>query len=159
MLNILVVCTGNSCRSVLGEALLNHLGQGRITAFSAGSHPIGQVNSDALATLQRHGLATDRYKSQSWHEFSEQAIDIVITVCDNAGGEVCPGYLNTATRGHWGLNDPSHVKGTESELISAFEETYRALERRIQKMLALPLESMPSDQLSQELNKLGASSN
>ena len=155
MLNILVVCTGNSCRSVLGEALLNHLGQGRVIAFSAGSHPIGQVNSDALATLQRHGLATDRYKSQSWHEFAEQAIDIVITVCDNAVGEVCPSYLHSTSRVHWGLNDPSHVNGAESELLAAFEYTYRALEMRIQKMLALPLESMSPVKLSKELNALG----
>jgi len=159
MLNILVICTGNSCRSVLGEALLNHLGQGRIIAFSAGSNPVGKVNSDALATLQRHGLATDRYRSQSWHEFTEKAIDIVITVCDNAVGEVCPSYLHSAIRGHWGLSDPSHVNGSEGELIAAFEETYRALEIRIQKMLALPIESMASDQLSKELNKLGASIN
>ena len=159
MLNILVVCTGNSCRSVLGEALFNHLGAGRIAAFSAGSHPLGRVNSDALDTLQRHGLATNGYKSQSWHEFAEQAIDIVITVCDNAGGEVCPGYLHSATRGHWGLNDPSHVKGSESELMAAFEDTYRILERRIQKMLALPLESMSSAQLSKELNAVAVSIN
>ena len=113
------------------------------------------MNSDALATLQRHGLATEGYTSQSWHEFAEQAIDIVITVCDNAGGEVCPSYLNSSTRGHWGLNDPSHVSGSESELIAAFEHTYQTLEMRIQKLLALPLESMSLIQLSKELNALG----
>ena len=155
MLNILVVCTGNSCRSVLGEALLNHLAHGRVAAFSAGSHPIGKVNSDALATLQRHGLATEGYTSQSWHEFAEQTIDIVITVCDNADGEVCPSYLNSSTRGHWGLNDPSHVEGSEGEMIAAFEHTYHTLEIRIQKLLALPLESMSSTQLSKALNTLG----
>ena len=159
MLNILVVCTGNSCRSVLGEALLNHLGQGRIAAFSAGSHPVGKVNSDALATLRRHGLATEGYTSQSWHEFAEQAIDIVITVCDNADGEVCPSYLSSSARGHWGLNDPSHVSGSESEMIAAFEHTYQTLEGRIQILLALPLESMSSAELSKELNILGASIN
>lgn len=155
MLNILVICTGNSCRSVLGEALFNHLGQGRLVAFSAGSHPVGEVHPDALATLKRHGLTTVGYKSQSWNEFAGQVIDIAITVCDNAVGEVCPGYLHSATRGHWGLQDPSHVHGSESEMITAFEETYQALEKRIQKMLLLPLESMSSAQLSRELNVLG----
>lgn len=156
MLNILIICTGNSCRSVLGEALFNHLGQGRIVAFSAGSHPIGEVNPDALETLRRHGLATERYKSQSWHEFSEQAIDIAITVCDNAADEVCPSYLHSAIRGHWGLVDPSHLNGSDSELIAAFETTYQALEQRILKMMDLPLETMPAVQLSKELNLLGA---
>jgi len=156
MLNILVVCTGNSCRSVLGEALLNHWGQGRVKAFSAGSHPIGRVNPDALATLQRHGLVTEGYKSQSWHEFEQQTIDIVITVCDNAEGEVCPSYLHSTLRAHWGVNDPSHVQGSESELLSAFEETYGILENRVQKMLALPLESMPEPELNRALDSLGA---
>ena len=114
-----------------------------------------QSTPDALATLQRHGLVTEGYTSQSWHEFAEQTIDIVITVCDNADGEVCPSYLNSSVRGHWGLNDPSHVSGSESELIAAFEHTYQTLEGRIQKLLALPLESMSSNQLSQELNALG----
>ncbi len=159
MLNILVICTGNSCRSVLGEALLNHLGHGRIEAFSAGSHPIGRVNPDALATLQRHGLAADGYKSQSWHEFTAQSIDIVITVCDNARGEACPSYLHSAIQGHWGLYDPSQGNASGNELITAFDDTFQALETRIQKMLALPLETMSSVQLSKELNTIGVSIN
>ncbi len=159
MLNILLVCTGNSCRSVMGEALLNHLGAGRIAAYSAGSHPTGKVNIDALATLERHGLATDGYKSQALHEFSEHEINVVITVCDNAAEAVCPGYLNSATRVNWGLNDPSHVEGSEGELIAAFEDTYRILEQRIQQMLTFPLESMTADQLNKALNALAVSIN
>ena len=155
-LTIFVICTGNSCRSVMGEALINQLGAGRIRAFSAGSHPIGQINSGALATLERHGLPTEGYKSQSWEEFAEQPIDIVITVCDNAAGESCPLYLSKAVRAHWGVSDPGHVKGSEAKKIAAFEETFRILQLRVNKMLALPLETMPTDQMTAELNAIGA---
>ncbi|MBE0470318.1 MAG: arsenate reductase ArsC [Methyloprofundus sp.] len=154
MINVFVICTGNSCRSILGEALFNHLGAGRVRAFSAGSHPIGKINQNALATLQRHGLATAGYQSQSWHEFANQPMDIVITVCDNARKEACPFYLNKAVRVHWGLADPSHVQGTENAIIAAFENTYRTLEVYINKMLSQPLESMSPAQLSIELNAL-----
>ena len=155
MVNVLVICTGNSCRSVLAEALLNHLGQGRIRAFSAGSHPIGKINIGVLATLKHHGLPTEGYKSQSWDEFTDQPMDIAITVCDNAAGETCPVYLNKAVRAHWGVSDPGHVKGTDEDIIAAFEETYRILEHRIKKMLALPLEEMSERELSAKLNKIG----
>lgn len=155
MLNIFVICTGNSCRSVMGEALFNHLGQGRITAFSAGSHPIGRINTGALATLKRHGLPTEGYKSQSWEDFEDQTMDIVITVCDNAAGETCPVYLSQAVRAHWGVSDPGHVEGTEEEKIAAFEKTFELLQQRVQKMLALPLETMISEQLTSELNAIG----
>lgn len=155
MLNILIVCTGNSCRSVMGEALFNHLGRGRIKAFSAGSHPIGRINTGALATLKRHGLPTEGYKSQSWEEFENQPMDIVITVCDNAAGESCPVYLTRAIRAHWGVPDPGHVQGTGEEIIAAFEHTYRTLELRINTMLALPLETMSPEELTAELNAIG----
>lgn len=155
MLNVLVLCTGNSCRSVLGEALFNHLGKGRIQAYSAGSHPLGRINSNALATLARHGLPTEGYKSQSWDEFADQSIDIAVTVCDNAAGEVCPAYLNSAVRAHWGLPDPAHVTGTEAEIIAAFEKTYSALEKRIKEMLALPLEDLTDNELKILLNDIG----
>ena len=155
MLNVLILCTGNSCRSVLGEALFNHLGKGRIQAFSAGSFPVGKVNANALVTLQRHGLNTEGYKSQSWDEFANHAIDIAITVCDNAAGEVCPAYLNTAVRAHWGLPDPAHVEGTEAEVVAAFESTYSALEKRIKEMLALPLEDLTDNELKILLNDIG----
>jgi arsenate reductase len=155
MLNILIVCTGNSCRSVMGEALLNHLGRGRLKAFSAGSNPIGRINIGALATLARHGLPTEGYKSQSWDEFEDQPMDIVITVCDNAAGETCPLYLTDAVRAHWGVSDPGHVEGSEEEKIAAFERTFATLELRVKTMLGLPLETMPREQLTAELNAIG----
>lgn len=108
MLKVLILCTGNSCRSVLGEALINHLGGDRFQAYSAGSHPTGKVNSNALATLARHGISTEGFSSQSWDEFDDQDIDIAITVCDSAAGEVCPVYLNYVVRAHWGLPGSCH---------------------------------------------------
>lgn len=155
MINVFVICTGNSCRSVMGEALFNHLGQGRIQAFSAGSHPIGRINQGALATLKRHGLPTEGYQSQSWDDFEHQPMDIVITVCDNAAGETCPLYLTKAVRAHWGVSDPGHVEGSEEEKIAAFEQTFRILTLRINKMLALPLETMSPEALTAELNAIG----
>lgn len=154
MINVFVICTGNSCRSVMGEALFNHLGKGRIKAFSAGSHPIGRINQGALATLKRHNLSVDGYQSQSWDEFEGQPMDIVITVCDNAAEESCPVYLKSATKVHWGLVDPGHLKGTEEEVIAAFDRTFGILEQRITKMLALPLEEMSQENLGSTLNAL-----
>ena len=155
MQNILILCTGNSCRSILGEALINHLAGDRFKAFSAGSHPTGKVNANALATLARNGLPTEVYTSQSWDEFEDEAIDIAITVCDQAAGEVCPVYLNSAIRGHWGLPDPAHVTGTEAEIQQAFQVTFDALELRVQKLLALPIESMSGAEISKALNLIG----
>jgi arsenate reductase (thioredoxin) len=156
MINVLVLCTGNSCRSVMGEALLNHLGKGRIKAYSAGSHPLGKINAGALATLKRHGLPTEGYQSQSWDEYAEQPLDIVITVCDNAAGEACPVFLTKAVRAHWGVADPGHVEGTEQEKIDAFEQTFEILEQRINKMLVLPLETMSTQELTEKLNEIGS---
>ncbi len=154
MLNIIVVCTGNSCRSLLGEALFNHLGKGRIQAVSAGSHPLGRLNAGAVATLERHGISTEGYKSQSWDEFVDHPLDIAITVCDNAAGEVCPVYMTEAERVHWGLEDPGHVEGTEEEKIAAFEKTYGILQQRINKVLELPLEDMSVEAIATELRKM-----
>jgi len=159
MLNVFVICTGNSCRSVMGEALFNHLGKGRIKAFSAGSHPIGRINAGALATLKRHNLPNEGYKSQSWEDFEGQPMDIVITVCDNAAGETCPVNLSKAVRAHWGVSDPGHVEGTEQEKIAAFEQTFQILEQRVNKMFALPLETMPEHELSKKLNEIGKTCN
>ena len=155
MLNILVICTGNSCRSIISEALFNHLGKGRIKAFSAGSQPLGRLNAGAVALLQRHGVATDGLSSKSWEAFENQAIDVVITVCDNAAGETCPVYLRPSPKAHWGLSDPGHVKGTVDEVKAAFEATYRTVEQRINLMLALPLEDMSIEALVTELNAIG----
>ena len=155
MLNIFVICTGNSCRSVIGEALLNHLGNGRIKAYSAGSHPIGRINTGALATLNRHNLPPEGYQSQSWKDFEDIPMDIVITVCVNAADETCPVYLSKAIRTHWGVSDPGHVEGSEEEKITAFEETFDLLQLRVQKMLALPLETMLPEELTEKLNTIG----
>ncbi len=156
MKNILVLCTGNSCRSILGEALINHLAVDQFQAFSAGSFPVGKVNQNALKTLANHNLSTESYCSQSWDDFSDQNIDIVITVCDNAAGETCPLYLSDAIRVHWGLPDPAHVTGTTDEIMVAFEETYTALETRINKMLALSFDEISDQTLVDQLNKIGA---
>jgi arsenate reductase len=157
-LNVLVLCTGNSCRSILGEALINHHGAGRFRAYSAGSHPVGKVNPNALATLERHDLPVEGYRSQSWDEFEGTPIDILITVCDSAAGETCPVYLGSAVRGHWGLPDPAHVTGTPAEIEAAFEATYAALERRIRQLLALPVETLPKAELAVALNRIGSES-
>jgi arsenate reductase len=155
MFTVFVICTGNSCRSVMGEALFNYFGRGRIKAFSAGSHPLGKINQDALATLARHGLPTEGYTSQSWDDFADQPMDIVITVCDSAAGEACPVYLTNAVRAHWGVPDPSHVNGTDTEKLDAFEQTFVTLDLRVKKMLALPLETLSPDELTRELNAIG----
>ena len=156
MLSVLILCTGNSCRSVLGEALINHLGADRFKAFSAGSHPTGKVNPNALATLKRHGISTGGFSSQSWDEFDGKGIDIAITVCDQAAGEICPVYLNSTVRAHWGLPDPAHVTGSQEIVEAAFENTYVALENRIHQLLALPVETMSGSELTEALNKIGA---
>lgn len=153
--NVLFLCTGNSARSIMAEALLNVMGKGRFRAFSAGSHPTGKVNPNALATLARHGLPTEGYTSQSWDEFEDTPIDIVITVCDSAAGETCPVYLGSAVRGHWGLPDPAHVTGSPEVIEAAFETTYGALERRIQKLLVLPIEALSRSELTEALNRIG----
>jgi len=140
----------------MGEALVNHLGQGRLKAFSAGSHPIGRINTGALATLKRHNLPTEGYQSQSWEDFEDTAMDIVITVCDNAAGESCPVYLTEVVRTHWGVSDPGHVEGTDEEKIAAFEQTFSILKLRVEKMLELPLETMTPEELTAELNKIGS---
>jgi arsenate reductase len=154
-LNVLVLCTGNSCRSILGEALINRLGAGRFRAFSAGSHPTGRVNPNALATLARHGLPTEGYASKSWDALEDTPIDILITVCDSAAGEACPVYLGSAVRGHWGLPDPAHVTGSPETIEAAFEATYTALEKRIRRLLALPVETMSRSELAEALDLIG----
>jgi len=151
MLTVLVICTGNSCRSVLGEALFNHLGTGRIQAFSAGSHPKGFIKPKAIEILQKYGLPTHGLKSQSWDEYTHHPVDFIITVCDQAAGEVCPIYPSNATHIHWGLSEPSH---TQKDINLALEHTYKTLEQRITKMLDLPLENMTAEQRHTELNTI-----
>ena len=158
MLNVLVLCTGNSCRSVMGEALINHLAGDRLKAFSAGSRPIGRINDGALATLRRNGIKAEGFTSQSWDEYADKNIDIAITVCDSAANETCPVYLNAVVRGHWGVSDPAHTTGTEEEINAAFQTTFEILKRRVEKLLALPFETMSAAELGAALNKIGAES-
>ena len=146
--NVLVLCTGNSARSILGEMLFNHLGQGRIKAYSAGSQPAGQVNPVALATLKKHGVPHEGARSKSWDEFAgpvAPGIDFIFTVCGNAASEPCPVWPGHPATAHWGIADPAHVEPMEARR-NAFEETYQALHKRIDAFLALPLESMGRDE-------------
>lgn len=145
-INVLVLCTGNSARSILGEALFNHLGKGRIRAFSAGSQPSGKVNPVALETLQKHGVPLpSEVRSKSWSEFAAAdapKLDYIFTVCASAAGETCPIWPGRPTTAHWGIDDPAHVEPMEARRV-AFEVAYKALEKRIRAFLALDLETLP----------------
>ena len=155
MLKILVLCTGNSCRSVMAEGLLNHYGKDKILAFSAGSFPTGNVHPMSLATLKRRGMNDQGYRSKSWDEFKDQSIDILITVCDNAAGEVCPIFPGKPTKTHWGVPDPAHYQGTSAEIEAEFDRIFSMLERRVKAFLRLPLEQMDKTGLQQKLNEIG----
>jgi arsenate reductase (thioredoxin) len=147
--NVLIICTGNSARSILGEMLFNHLGKGRIRAHSAGSKPAGQVNPVALETLRKHGVPCDGARSKSWDEFAvagAPAVDFIFTVCDNAASEPCPIWPGHPTTAHWGIPDPAHVEPLEARR-EAFEVAYQSLKQRIEAFLALPLESMSQDDI------------
>ena len=142
--NVLVLCTGNSARSILGEALFNHLGAGRIRAYSAGSQPSGKVNPVALETLQRHAIPLAEARSKSWDEFAAPGaptLDYIFTVCASAAGEACPVWPGHPATAHWGIPDPVHVEPMEARR-EAFELAYRQLRARIEAFLALPLETM-----------------
>ena len=139
----------------MGEALVTALGQGRFKGHSAGSKPIGRINTGALATLKRHGLSTEGYSSKSMEAFENQSIDILISVCDSAGKEPCPVFLGPAIRAHWGVEDPGHVEGTQEEIIAAFDKTFDILKRRVQAMIDLPIESMSKDEITAELKRIG----
>ena len=133
MKSVLIVCTGNSCRSVMAEALVNHLGKGQYKAESAGSSPAGFVHPKSLETLQRHGIAIHDPRSKSWDEFSGQHIDLVITVCDQAAGESCPAFLGDYKKLHWSTPDPAKAEGTEADIDSAFDDAFYLLKDRIEK--------------------------
>ena len=134
-INVLVLCTGNSARSVMAEAALRHLGAGRFQAFSAGSKPTGRVNPHALAEIAARGLPTDGYRSKSWDEFTAgPPIDIVITVCGNADAEPCPVFPGRAVRTHWGVDDPAAVEGPPSRVQPAFSVAYDILSARVKKL-------------------------
>ena len=155
---ILVLCTGNSARSILAEALLNQRGAGRFRAYSAGSHPTGRVNPFAIATLQRFGLPTEGLRSKSWNEFAgpgSPRLDFIFTVCDNAAGEVCPLWPGQPVTAHWGVPDPAAVEGTDERKLQAFEDTFRILERRVNRFVDLPLSSMDPRDLVRAVRSIG----
>lgn len=141
-LTILVLCTGNSCRSIIGEALINHLGEGRFRGLSAGSHPTGQVNPGALAVLARHDIVPANPGSKSMDDLQGEDIDLIITVCDSAAGEACPIWLGETPKLHWGLPDPAHATGTDEEIAAAFEATYQQLEKRLRALFAVSLDDL-----------------
>lgn len=155
MLKILILCTGNSCRSIMAEGLFNHLAAGRVQAFSAGSFPTGTVHQSSLATLKRHGIFDQLYRSKSWDEFKNQHIDILITVCDNAAGETCPIFPNSPIKAHWGVPDPAHFAGTQAEIEAEFDRIFAMLEKRIKALLRFSIEEMGKDELTQKLNEIG----
>ena len=155
-MNVLVLCTGNSCRSILGEATFNHLAPEGWHAMSAGSKPAGYVHPRSLALLAREGISTEGYHSKSWDNLPATP-DIVITVCSSAAGETCPAYLGPVLRTHWGVEDPAHATGTEEEIDAAFMKAYKILRARIEAFLALPLDQLKDDpaQLKAEMDKIG----
>ncbi len=156
--HVLFVCTGNSARSILAEGLLNRLGAGRFVAHSAGSHPTGLVNPHALVALRALGMSGCGFRSKNWDEFAQAgapAPDYVFTVCDNAAGEMCPVWPGTPATAHWGVPDPAAVVGTDSEKARAFMATALALQRRIELLLALPLEGLDAAAIRRELQRIG----
>ncbi|HWZ63922.1 MAG TPA: arsenate reductase ArsC [Steroidobacteraceae bacterium] len=158
--NVLFVCTGNSARSIIAEALINHWGRGKFQGFSAGSHPKGSVHPIALELLNRMELPTAGLRSKSWDEFAAPegpALDFIFTVCDNAAGEVCPYWPGQPVTAHWGLPDPAAVEGFESDRWTAFRATFKALDNRIRIFTSLPLASLDGIKLQERLNAIGRS--
>ena len=154
--NVLFLCTGNSARSILAEAILNREGKGRFRAFSAGSHPKGEVHPVALETLDEMGFLTEGYRSKGWEEFARDGspeLDFVFTVCDNAAGEMCPVWPGQPMTAHWGIEDPAAVEGEAQR--RAFRAAFFALQRRIGLFLALPLESIDELSLQKRLGDIG----
>jgi arsenate reductase len=154
-MNVLFLCTGNSCRSILAEATFNHLAPAGWRAMSAGSKPVGYVHPRSLALLAQEGIRTEGYHSKSWDDLPVVP-DVVITVCGSAAGETCPAYLGNVLRAHWGVEDPAHATGTDAEIDEAFMKAYSILRKRIEAFLALPLEQLQHhpDQLKQEMDRI-----
>ena len=150
----LFICTHNRCRSILSEAITNHLANGKIIAYSAGSQPVGQVHPLSLKYLEERGVPTNGLKSESWNEFESSEPDVVITVCDSAANEQCPVWFGDCVKVHWGLPDPSKLEGSEEEIKNAFFKVMDTIESRIRKVLALNLKDMSDNELQAQLNTL-----
>jgi arsenate reductase (thioredoxin) len=156
--NVLFLCTGNSARSIIAEAILNRRGAGRFRAFSAGSQPKGQVNPHALQLLEGLGYDTSGFRSKSWDEFAEAGgpeFDFVFTVCDNAAAEACPVWPGQPMTAHWGIPDPAAATGTEAEIALAFKDAYRMLHQRIGLFVSLPIRSLDRLSLQHRLKEIG----
>jgi arsenate reductase (thioredoxin) len=157
-MNVLFLCTGNSARSIMSEALLNRRGAGRFRAYSAGSHPSGVVRPEALAQLRSAGIPTEGLRSKSWNEFATTGapvMDYIFTVCDNAAGEVCPFWPGHPISAHWGVPDPAAATGSPEEIACAFRDAFSLLDRRIQLFVSLPLASLDPPSIKLELEKIG----
>ena len=156
-MNILFLCTGNSCRSILAEATFNALAPLGMRAMSAGSQPTGEVHPRSIALLKSKGISTDGYFSKSWDSLPVTP-DIVITVCANAAGETCPAYLGNVIRAHWGVDDPAKAAGTEAEIDASFEKAYQILRKRIEAFFALAIDDLQHDKvrLQAALNNIAA---
>jgi len=153
-MNILFLCTGNSCRSILAEATFNALAPEGMKAMSAGSKPTGQVHPRSIALLKQEGIPTEGYFSKSWNDLPSTP-DIVISVCGNAANETCPVYLGKAMRAHWGVDDPAHATGTDEEINASFKTAYSILRKRIEAFLALDINTMDTEALSKALTAIG----
>lgn len=159
-INILVLCTGNSARSIMMEGLLNALGKGRVRAFSAGSQATGRVNPLALEQLASIGIATDGFHSKSWETFARtdcEKMDIVMTVCGNAAGEACPMWPGAPLTAHWGFDDPAGIIGSEAEKREAFARIFNQIKRKVEALLAHPVETMTAQEWQRALQAIGAS--
>jgi protein-tyrosine-phosphatase len=156
--NVLFLCTGNSARSIMAEAILNQQGGGRFHAYSAGSHPVGQVNPRTIALLQRHRYRTESLRSKNWDEFAQADaphMHFVLTVCDKAAGEVCPVWPGQPISAHWGVPDPTQVQGDEDTVQRAFADTFIVLNRRIALLMNLPFDKLDRLSLRRELVDIG----
>ena len=156
--NVLFLCTGNSARSIMAEALLNRLGRGRFRGFSAGSEPKGTVNPRTLELLKREGFETADLRSKSWSEFAEPGapeLDFVFTVCDDAASETCPVWPGQPMTAHWGIPDPAAFEGTDSQIAFAFDDAYRMLKRRIEIFVQLPIQAIDRLALQDKLREIG----
>ena len=156
--NVLFLCTGNSARSIMAEAILKHRGKGRFTAYSAGSHPSGTVRPEALQQIEAAGLSIEGLRSKSWDEFSAPGaphINFIFTVCDNAANEVCPIWPGHPMTAHWGISDPAAVEGTPEVKARAFSDAFTVLDRRISLFISLPLSTLEGLAIQTELNSIG----